>query len=52
MALYSGVTGYIKKGVSSADDVIAHMSSWEVQLTREMIERISYSSFKDWNKCP
>lgn len=53
MALYSGVTGSI-----SIDEIkIAHMANWSVDLTKEMIEVVSFGddykekvpSIKDWS---
>lgn len=51
--LYTGVTGYIKVGSTT----IAHMSSWEVELSKEIIEVVSFGndykekvpSIKDWS---
>lgn len=52
MALYTGVTGKIT--VDSVD--IAHMSNWSVELTKSVVEAISFgsdykekvSAIKDW----
>lgn len=57
MALYTGVTGYIKIGEGVSAATIAHMSSWEVELTKEMVEVVSFGndykekipSIKDWS---
>ena len=56
--LYSGVTGKIsmKKGTAEAVDIV-HMSSWSVELSKEMIEVVSFGddykekvpSIKDWS---
>ncbi len=58
MALYSGVTGKIsiKKGEDTAIDIV-HMSSWSVELTKDIIEAVSFGedykekvpSIKDWS---
>lgn len=58
MALYSGVTGKlsVKKGVAEAVDIV-HMASWSVDLTKEIIEVVSFgddykekvASIKDWS---
>ncbi|HPY88917.1 MAG TPA: hypothetical protein PLG34_13150 [Spirochaetota bacterium] len=53
MALYTGVTGYIKSGTTK----LAHMSNWSLELTKEMLEVISFGntykekvpSIKDWS---
>lgn len=53
MALYTGLTGYIKNGTNT----IAHMSSWEVELSKDIIEVVSFGndykektpSIKDWS---
>lgn len=56
--LYSGVTGKIsiKKGAAEAKDIV-HMSSFSVELSKEMIEVVSFGddykekvpSIKDWS---
>lgn len=54
--LYTGLTGYIKTGVSPSQVTIAHMSSWEIELTSEMAEVVSFGkdykekvpTIKDW----
>lgn len=58
MALYSGVTGKIsvKKGTDDAIDIV-HMASWSVELTKEIIDVVSFGddykekipSIKDWS---
>jgi len=58
MALYSGVTGKIsiKKGKDTAIDIV-HMSSWSVEMTKEIIDVVSFGddykekvpSIKDWS---
>jgi predicted secreted protein len=56
MALYTGVTGFIKEGPSTASNTMVHMSSWEVELSRDMIEAVSFGdtykekvpAIKDW----
>jgi predicted secreted protein len=58
MSLYTGVTGKlsIKKGAATAVDVV-HMSNWEVELKKEMMEVVSFGndykekspSIKDWS---
>lgn len=53
MSLYTGLTGYVKNGASA----IAHMSSWELELSTEIIEVVSFGntykekvpSIKDWS---
>lgn len=53
MALYTGLTGYIKNGAAS----ILHMSSWELELSAEIIEVVSFGnaykekvpSIKNWS---
>ncbi len=57
MAIYTGVTGKIsiKKGATAAKDIV-HMANWTVDLSKEMIEAISFGSnykekvpgIKDW----
>lgn len=55
--LYTGVTGFIKFGEAAATDAIAHMSSWEVELSKDMVEVVSFGndykekvpSIKDWS---
>ena len=57
MAFYSGVTGFIKKGATSATEAIASMNSWDVTISREMMERASFGKtykekkpgIKDWS---
>lgn len=57
MALYTGVTGYIKLGEKSSAKKMAHMSSWEVELSKDIIEVVSFGnsykekvpSIKDWS---
>lgn len=57
MALYTGVTGYIKVGENASAKAIAHMSSWEVELSKDIIEVVSFGnsykekvpSIKDWS---
>ena len=57
MALYTGVTGYIKVGEKASAKAIAHMSSWEVELSKDIIEVVSFGnsykekvpSIKDWS---
>lgn len=56
--LYTGVTGKlsIKKGTTTAVDIV-HMSSWSVELSKEIVEVISFGntykekipSIKDWS---
>ena len=56
--LYSGVTGKIsiKKGVAEAKDIV-HLSSWSVELSKEMIEGSYFGGdykektpgIKDWS---
>jgi len=58
MALYSGVTGKIsiKKGEEAEKDIV-HMASWNVELSKEIIEVVSFGndykekivSIKDWS---
>ena len=58
MALYSGVTGKlsVKQGTATAVDIV-HMASWSVDLTKEIIEVVSFgddykekvASIKDWS---
>lgn len=58
MALYSGVTGKIsvKKGKDAAIDIV-HMATWSVELTKEIIDVVSFGddykekvpSIKDWS---
>lgn len=53
MALYTGLTGYIKNG----EDSVAHMSSWEVELSKDIVEVVSFGNdykekvptIKDWS---
>lgn len=53
MALYSGKTGYIKIG----QDVVAHMNSFSLEMTTDIIEVVSYGetykekipSVMDWS---
>lgn len=53
MALYTGVTGYIKVGTTQ----LAHMSNWSLELSKEILEVISFGntykekvpSIKDWS---
>lgn len=55
--LYTGLTGYIKTGITPSQVTIAHMSSWEVELSAEIIEVVSFGnsykekvpSIKDWS---
>lgn len=57
MALYTGVTGYIKLGKDTSAVKMAHMSSWEVELSKDIIEVVSFGntykekvpSIKDWS---
>lgn len=57
MALYTGVTGYIKLGKDTSTKKMAHMSSWEVELSKDIIEVVSFGntykekvpSIKDWS---
>lgn len=57
MALYTGVTGYIKFGSGVANQDVAHMSTWEVELSKEIVEVVSFGrsykekvpSIKDWS---
>lgn len=57
MALYTGVTGYIKIGTGNDAVRVAHMSSWEVELSKDIIEVVSFGntykekvpSIKDWS---
>lgn len=57
MALYTGVTGYIKLGEKASAKKMAHMSSWEVELSKDIIEVVSFGnsykekvpSIKDWS---
>lgn len=58
MALYSGVTGKlsVKKGKDAAVDIV-HMASWNVELSKEILEIVSFGedykekvpSIKDWS---
>lgn len=58
MALYTGVTGKIsmKSGSTTAVDLV-HLANWSVELTKEMIEVVSFGndykekvpSIKDWS---
>jgi predicted secreted protein len=55
--LYTGVTGYIKVGSGVSGKALAHMSSWEVELSKDIIEVVSFGndykekvpSIKDWS---
>lgn len=55
--LYTGVTGYIKVGSGASGKALAHMSSWEVELSKDIIEVVSFGndykekvpSIKDWS---
>lgn len=55
--LYSGKTGYIKVGSGASAKTIAHMSSFSVELSTDIIEVVSYGneykekipSIKDWS---
>lgn len=57
MALYSGKTGYIKKGNSTDGTVIGHMSSFSLELSTDIIEVVSFGntykekipSIMDWS---
>lgn len=57
MALYSGKTGYIKKGNSTDGKVIAHMSSFSLELSTDIIEVVAFGntykekipSIMDWS---
>ena len=57
MALYSGKTGYIKKGNSASGVVIAHMSSFSLELSTDIIEVVAFGntykekipSIMDWS---
>lgn len=57
MALYTGVTGFIKIGTGVSAKSIAHMSSWEVEMSKDIIEIVSFGngykekvpSIKDWS---
>lgn len=57
MALYSGKTGFIKKGTGEHAKVIAHMSSFSLELSTDMIEVVSFGntykekipSIMDWS---
>lgn len=57
MSLYTGLTGFIKTGASPSQVTLAHMSSWEVELSTEIIEVVSFGntykekvpSIKDWS---
>lgn len=54
--LYTGLTGYIKTGVSPSQVTLAHMSGWEIELSSEMAEVVSFGNsykekvptIKDW----
>ena len=43
MALYSGKTGYIKL----SDKVIAHMSSFSLELSTEIIEVVAFGNLEE-----
>lgn len=59
MALYSGVTGKIstKTGTAETESDLLHMATWDVSLTKSMIEVTSFGndykekvpSVKDWS---
>lgn len=57
MALYSGKTGYIKKGNSTSGVVIGHMSSFSLELSTDIIEVVAFGntykekipSIMDWS---
>ena len=42
--LYSGKTGYIKKGTSSSGTKIAHMSSFSLELSTDIIEVVAFGN--------
>lgn len=44
MALYSGKTGYIKKGNSTSGTVIGHMSSFSLELSTDIIEVVAFGN--------
>lgn len=44
MALYSGKTGYIKIGSGADAKVIAHMSSFSLEMTSDIIEVVSFGN--------
>ena len=57
MALYSGKTGYIKKGNSTNGVIIGHMSSFSLELSTDIIEVVAFGntykekipSIMDWS---
>lgn len=58
MALYSGVTGKLSiKSGSGTEKELVHMSNWSVELTKEILEVLSFGedykekvpSVKDWS---
>ena len=57
MALYSGKTGYIKLGSGANKKIIAHMSSFSLELSTDIIEVVAFGntykekipSIMDWS---
>ena len=57
MALYSGKTGYIKKGTGISAVTIAHMSSFSLEMSTDIIEVVAFGntykekipSIMDWS---
>lgn len=57
MALYSGKTGYIKRGNAIDGDVIGHMSSFNLEMSTDIIEVVAFGntykekipSIMDWS---
>lgn len=55
--LYSGKTGYIKKGGATNGTIIGHMSSFSIEMSTEIIEVVAFGntykekipSIKDWS---
>lgn len=56
MALYSGLTGYVKVGTGSSAKVIAHISGFDLEKSTEILEDVSFGNtykekvptIKDW----
>lgn len=44
MALYSGKTGYIKIGTGEVAKIVAHMSSFSIDLSTEIIEVVAFGN--------
>jgi len=57
MALYTGLTGYVKKGSGVDASVIAHISGFELEKSAEILEDVSFGNdykekvptIKDWS---